>query len=67
MSTVGDAPELSLDAPRDEVLARAAALIGAAWSSFDRARPGQPVVDDDLRAMLREPLPDAPEPVTQAL
>ena len=67
MSTLGDAPELSLDAPRDEVLARAAALIGEAWSSFDRARPGQPVVDEDLRAMLREPLPDAPEPVTQAL
>jgi aromatic-L-amino-acid decarboxylase len=67
MSTVGDAPELSLDAPRDEVLALAAALIGEAWSSFDRARPGQPVVDEELRSMLREPLPDAPEPVTQAL
>jgi aromatic-L-amino-acid/L-tryptophan decarboxylase len=67
MSTVGDAPELQLDAPRDEVLARAAALIGEAWVSFDRARPGQPVVDDALRAMLREPLPDDPEPVTQAL
>ncbi len=67
MSTVGDAPELSLDAPRDEVLARAAALISEAWGSFDSARPGQPVVDEELRAMLREPLPNAPEPVTQAL
>jgi aromatic-L-amino-acid decarboxylase len=67
MSTVGDVPELQLDAPRDEVLARAAALIGEAWVSFDRARPGQPVVDDAIRAMLREPLPESPEPVTQAL
>jgi aromatic-L-amino-acid decarboxylase len=65
--TAGDVPELQLDAPRDEVLQRAAALIGAAWISFDQARPGQPVVDDALRAMLREPLPDGPEPVTQAL
>jgi aromatic-L-amino-acid/L-tryptophan decarboxylase len=67
MSTAGDAPELSLDAPRADVLARAAALIAEAWGSFDSARPGQPVVDDELRAMLREPLPNAPEPVTQAL
>jgi aromatic-L-amino-acid/L-tryptophan decarboxylase len=67
MTATGDAPELQLDAPRDEVLQRAAALIGAAWISFDQARPGQPVVDESLRAMLREPLPDGPEPVTQAL
>ena len=51
----------------DEVLGRAAALLGEAGNSFDRARPGQPVIDDELRSMLREPLPDAPEPVTQAL
>jgi aromatic-L-amino-acid/L-tryptophan decarboxylase len=67
MTAAGDAPELQLDAPRDEVLQRAAALIGAAWISFDQARPGQPVVDESLRAMLREPLPDDAEPVTQAL
>src|SRR4051812_12124599 len=67
MSAVGDAPELQLDAPREEVLQRAASLITQAWNSFDQARPGQPTVDDDLRAVLREPLPDAPEPVTRAL
>ena len=67
MSAVGDAPELQLDAPREEVLQRAVSLISQAWNSFDQARPGQPIVDDDLRAVLREPLPDTPEPVTRAL
>ena len=42
-------------------------LISQAWNSFDQARPGQPTVDDALRAVLREPLPDTPEPVTRAL
>jgi aromatic-L-amino-acid decarboxylase len=67
MSAVGDGPELQLDAPREEVLQRAVSLISQAWNSFDQARPGQPTVDDDLRAVLREPLPDTPEPVTRAL
>ena len=67
MSAVGDAPELQLDAPREEVLQRAVSLISQAWNSFDQARPGQPTVDEDLRAVLREPLPDTPEPVTRAL
>jgi aromatic-L-amino-acid/L-tryptophan decarboxylase len=67
VTTVGDASSLELDAPREDVLLRAAALITEAWKSFDRARPGQPVVDDQVRAMLREPLPEAAEPVTQAL
>jgi aromatic-L-amino-acid decarboxylase len=67
MSTVGDAPELQLDAPRDEVLQLMAALISEAWTSFDHARPGQPTVDEAMRGMLREPLPDGPEPITQAL
>ncbi len=67
MTAVDDGYELRLDAPRDEVLQRAASLITAAWTSFDHARPGQPAVDDEIRAMLSEPLPDAPEPVTRAL
>ena len=67
MSAVGDAPELQLDAPREEVLQLAVSLISQAWNSFDQARPGQPTVDDALRAVLREPLPDTPEPVTRAL
>ena len=67
MSAVGDASELQLDAPREQVLELAAALIRDAWTSFDQARPGQPRVDDRMWAMLREPLPSAPEPVTQAL
>jgi aromatic-L-amino-acid decarboxylase len=67
VTTVGDAPLLQLDAPREEVLLRAAALITDAWRSFDQARPGQPLVDERVRAMLLESLPQAPEPVTQAL
>src|SRR6476660_1501215 len=67
MSAVGDGPELQLDAPRDEVLQLMAALISEAWTSFDHARPGQPTVDEAVRGMLREPLPDGPEPVTRAL
>jgi aromatic-L-amino-acid decarboxylase len=67
MTNLGDDQLLQLDAPREEVLLRAAALITDAWRSFDQARPGQPVVDERVRAMLREPLPQAPEPVTQAL
>jgi aromatic-L-amino-acid decarboxylase len=67
MSAAGDEPELQLDAPREEVLQRAVSLISQAWNSFDQARPGQPIVDDALRAVLREPLPDTPAPVTGAL
>ena len=67
MTSLDESAELRLDAPREEVLRLAAALISEAWASFDQARPGQPVVDERLRAMLREPLPDVPEPVTRAL
>src|SRR5436309_12434121 len=58
---------MQLEEPLEQVLDRTAGLIADAWASFDQARPGQPVVDEQLRAMLREPLPDRPEPVTRAL
>jgi aromatic-L-amino-acid decarboxylase len=67
MGTVDERPLLRLDASREEVLERAAALIADTWRSFDHARPGQPVVDDEVRAMLREPLPDDPAPVARVL
>ena len=49
---------LRLDVGRDEALAHAEAVIGAAWRSFDRFRPGQPAVDETLKALLREALPE---------
>jgi len=67
MSALEEPYELRLDAPREQVLERTAGLIADAWASFDQARPGQPVVDEQLLAMLREPLPNAPEPVMRAL
>jgi aromatic-L-amino-acid decarboxylase len=50
-------PSLRLDAPREEVLERAAEIVAHAWRSFDRARRGQPPVDERLRALLRSALP----------
>jgi aromatic-L-amino-acid/L-tryptophan decarboxylase len=67
MSALPELPELQLDAPREEVLEQAMRLIVAAWSSFDTARPGQPKVDDHVRQMLREGLPDRAEPAADAL
>ncbi|MDX6520222.1 MAG: aromatic-L-amino-acid/L-tryptophan decarboxylase [Gaiellales bacterium] len=60
-------PELQLDAPREQVLEQATRLIAAAWDSFDQARSGQPIVDESVRRMLREPLPGAGEAVRTAL
>jgi aromatic-L-amino-acid decarboxylase len=50
---------LPLDIPRTAALARAVEHITAAWSSFDVARPGQPLLDDQLRAVLAGGLPEA--------
>ena len=60
-------PSLRLDAPREQVLERAAALIAEAWRGFDHARPGQPDVDADVRALLASPLPEAPTAAEQVL
>jgi len=49
---------LRLDVGRDEALAHAEAVIGAAWRSFDRFRPGQPALDETLKALLGEGLPE---------
>ena len=58
MSTASELPSLRLDATRAEVLERAAAIVGGAWQSFDRARPGQPGIDERLQALLRTALPE---------
>ena len=57
MSTASELPSLRLDATREEALERAAAIVAGAWQSFDRARPGQPGVDERLQRLLRAALP----------
>jgi len=49
---------LRLDVGRDEALALAASLLEDAWQSFDHYRPGQPPLDEPLKALLREGLPE---------
>ena len=58
MSMASELPSLRLDATREEALERAAAIVADAWQSFDRARPGQPGVDERLQRLLRAALPD---------
>ncbi len=65
-STLG-AGGLRLDVPRSDVLARTARLIEDAWRSFDLARPGQPPVDDELRALLAGGLPENPTHAARGL
>jgi aromatic-L-amino-acid decarboxylase len=57
MSTASELPSLRLDATREEALERAAAIVARAWQSFDRARPGQPDVDERLHELLHAALP----------
>jgi aromatic-L-amino-acid decarboxylase len=58
---------LSLDAPREEVLAAATGLIAAAWHSFDRFRPSEPPIDERVRALLQAGLPAGPTRALEAL
>jgi len=57
MSTASELPSLRLDVTREEGLERATAIVAGAWRSFDRARPGQPDVDERLHRLLRAALP----------
>jgi aromatic-L-amino-acid/L-tryptophan decarboxylase len=51
---------------RARPLARATAISGGAWRSFDRFRPGQRAIDDRVRELLDAELPEAPTPVLDA-
>lgn len=57
--TARGAPALPL-ADRERVLKHAAALILAAWRSFDHPRPGQPLPSQRHLELLSRPLPQAP-------
>ena len=67
MKSANELPSLRLDAPREEALGRAAAIVEDAWRSFDRARPGQPEIDERLGALLRAALPEEGSSVLGAL
>ena len=71
-AATSDAPALPpgglrLDAPRAEVLVHAARLVEEAWGSFDRARPDQPPIDRELRALLSGGLPETATPAARGL
>jgi aromatic-L-amino-acid decarboxylase len=65
--TVSPAHSLSLDVERDVVLAHATSIVAGAWRSFDRYRPGQPEVGEELRELFRRALPDQASPALAAL
>jgi aromatic-L-amino-acid decarboxylase len=67
MSTASELPSLRLDATREEALERAAAIVADAWRSFDRARPGEPAIDERLRELLHAGLPESGSSVLGAL
>jgi aromatic-L-amino-acid/L-tryptophan decarboxylase len=58
---------LRLDAPREEALARAVALVHEAWRSFDRFRPKEPPLDERIRELLRAGLPGHPAAAVEIL
>jgi aromatic-L-amino-acid decarboxylase len=60
-------PGYSSLADRDAILEALTRLISEAWESFERPRPEEPVIDDDLRERLAGPLPQLPADPGQVL
>ncbi len=58
---------LPLDAARKELLEHTSDIILRAWQSFDVARLGEPPIDEDVKALAREPLAEHSTPARQAL
>jgi aromatic-L-amino-acid decarboxylase len=52
---------------REAVLELLSEHLSEAWASFDRPRPAEPQLSDDLRARLSTPLPDGPADAGAAL
>jgi aromatic-L-amino-acid decarboxylase len=61
----GDHPLEVVD--REAVLDLLCHHLVEAWASFDRPRPAEPQLTDDLRERLRTPLPEAPGDAGEAL
>lgn len=53
-------PKRLTDLDRDAALRQVVELITKYWQAFDRARPSQPQVDDNLHTQLDVPLPEYP-------
>ena len=58
---------LRLDVSREVALERAAAIVAEAWRSFDHARAHEPPIDERIRTLLTEQLPESPSPVLEVL
>jgi len=58
---------LRLDVPREEALEHAAKLVAEAWRSFDRARPEEPPLDERIKMLLGNALPEEPVSAHEAL
>ncbi len=58
---------LPLDVSRKELLEHTSDIILKAWQSFDAARPGEPPIDDDLKALAKESLSEHATSAHQAL
>jgi aromatic-L-amino-acid/L-tryptophan decarboxylase len=58
---------LALDVSRDILLKQTSDIIAKAWTSFDKARSGEPLLDQDLIHLSKEPLSDLTTPAQQAL
>jgi aromatic-L-amino-acid/L-tryptophan decarboxylase len=67
MNRQGANQHLRLDVSREQALERAAAIVADAWRSFDHARADEPPIDDRMRTLLTQQLPELPSPVLEVL
>ncbi len=63
----GDSDRFAPLADRAETLATLGDFIAAAWESFERPRPVEPGLDEELSERLALPLPEMPTPARDAL
>lgn len=58
---------LPLDVSRQDLLAQTSEIILKAWRSFDKARSGEPPIDEDLKELAKHSLVEIPTSAQQAL